>query len=329
MQLRTSSHKLLSGIQAINGSRLLHVVQHLEVNLFAEYNRDWAPETPASLVRLLSHMPNINDLCLGMPDDTRFGTSLIRQLLEQRIVLPAVKKLQYNSSFCTCSFVKFLPDVFPGLDAIYLNLGHDDALDDVFGMSKVPSSLKLKTISLRKASWEFEHVSEIHDFFPDVTKLILSGNIDHELMISEFVPIFEPFRQLKVLALTDLVHPDDLNVLDIQDDLSANCELCNAGEEAEIAGVEIKDACGNDHYWEAYELAQENHDAKEDQGENAKALFRMCPSLESVYFLAVNRSQAHRFTPVMDDSGDFKEVREEKGVLWPTISEYVRVLQQD
>ncbi|KAI8250135.1 hypothetical protein K4K58_010125, partial [Colletotrichum sp. SAR11_239] len=303
---------------------------HLEVNLFAECNRDWAPETPASLVRLLSHMPNINDLCLGMPDDTKFGTSLTRQLLEQRIVLPAVKKLQYNSSFfCRCLFVQLLPDVFPGLDAIHLNLGHAGALYDVFGMSKVTSSLKLETISLRKARWEFEHVSEIHDFFPDATKLILSGNIDHELMISELVPIFEPFRQLKVLALTDLVHPDDLNVDAIQDDLSADCELCNAGEEADVDGVEINDACGNDHYWEAYELAQENHDAKEDQGENAKALFRMCPSLESVYFLAVNRSQAHRFTPVMDDSGDFKEVREEKGVPWPTISEYVRVLQQD
>ncbi|KAF4847933.1 hypothetical protein CGCSCA4_v005150 [Colletotrichum siamense] len=326
MRIRTPYHKFLSKIQFIEGNRLLHIVQHLEINLFSETDREWKSETYVSLARLLSHMPRLNDLCLNLLHDPEFGHRLGIELFRQHVVLPVVKKLQYG--FDLCRMTPGMQKVFPELDALHLNVGHQPhyvSLDDLFGLS----SLKPKTISLRKARWEFEHVSEIHDFFPDVSKLILSGNIDHELMISELVPIFEPFRQLKVLALTDLVHPDDLNVDAIQDDLSADCELCNAGEEAEIDGVEINDACGNDHYWEAYELAQENHDAKEDQGENAKALFRMCPSLESVYFLAVNRSQAHRFTPVMDDSGDFEEVREEKGVPWPTISEYVRVFQQD
>ncbi|KAJ3963127.1 hypothetical protein N0V92_000109 [Colletotrichum tropicale] len=307
MQIRAPYHEFLSKIQSIEGNRILHIVQHLEINLFSETDREWKSETYVSLARLLSHMPRLNDLCLNLLHDL-------------------VKKLQYG--FDLCKMTPGMQKAFPELDALHLNVGHQPhyvSLDDLFGLS----SLKPKTISLRKARWEFEHVSEIHDFFPDVSKLILSGNIDHELMISELIPIFEPFRQLKVLALTDLVHPDDLNVLDIQDDLSANCELCNAGEEVDIDEDETYEACGSDHYWEAYELAQENHDAKENQGENAKALFRMCPSLESVYFLAVNRSQAHRFTPVMDDSGDFEEVREEKGVPWPTISEYVRVLQQD
>ncbi|KAF4918947.1 hypothetical protein CGCVW01_v008339 [Colletotrichum viniferum] len=329
MQIRAPYHEFLSKIQSIEGNRILHIVQHLEINLFSETNREWKPETYSSLVRLLSHMPRLNDLCLNLLHDRDFSRCLGVELLRQHVVLPVVKKIQYGFDLCWMTpGVLFMPKAFPELDALHLDVGYQSpllSLKELFCLS----SLNLRTISLRKARWEFEHVSEIHDFFPDVTKLILGGNIDHELMISELVPIFEPFRQLKVLALTDLVHPDDLNVDDIQDDLSANCELCNAGEEADNDGVVIYEACGSDHYWEAYELAQENHDAKEDQGENAKALFRMCPSLESVYFLAVNRSQAHRFTPMKDDSGDFEEVREEKGVSWPAISEYVRVFQQD
>lgn len=147
------------------------------------------------------------------------------------------------------------------------------------------------------------------------------------------IPIFEPFRLLKVLVLTDLVDPDELNVDDIQQDLIANCEVCNPGEEDESGGIEPGDECDGNHYWKAYDLARENREEEEDPGENAKALFRMCPSLESVYFPAgfpaVSHIQARRFTPVKDESGDFEEVREEKGLCWPAISEYVRVQELD
>ncbi|KAF5519173.1 hypothetical protein CGCA056_v010206 [Colletotrichum aenigma] len=238
MRIRTPYHEFLSKMQSIEGNRLLHIVQHLEINLFSETDREWKPETYISLARLLNHMPRLNDLCLNLLHDREFGHRLGTELLRQHLVLPVVKKIQYGFDLCRMTpGVTLMQKAFPELDALHLNVGHqshDVSLDELFCLS----SLNLKTISLRKPRWEFEHVSEIHDFFPDVTKLILSGNIDHELMISELVPIFEPFRQLKVLALTDLVHPDGLDVDAIQDDLSANCELCNAGEEAEINGIE-------------------------------------------------------------------------------------------
>lgn len=129
-------------------------------------------------------MPRLNDLCLNLLHDREFGHRLGTELLRQHLVLPVVKKIQYGFDLCRMTpGVTLMQKAFPELDALHLNVGHqshDVSLDELFCLS----SLNLKTISLRKPRWEFEHVSEIHDFFPDVTKLILSGNIDHELMIS-------------------------------------------------------------------------------------------------------------------------------------------------
>ncbi|KAI8262234.1 hypothetical protein K4K56_005918 [Colletotrichum sp. SAR 10_98] len=334
MKIWTPYHKLLSKMRAIDGNKILHIVQHLEINLLSGgKNRAWKPETSTSLAILLSHMPCLNDLCLNLLHDRTFGPALEAQLLKKRVVLPAVKQFHYGFNVSEeIAAVNFIPKVFPQLDALHLNIGdqlHDFSLSDVLGLSKVTKSLNLKTVSLQKARWEFEHVSEIYDFFPDVTRLILNGEVDYDLTISELIPIFEPFQRLKVLALTDLVDPGELNVDDIQHDLIAMCEVCNPEEESRSGEIEPGDECDGNHYWEAYDLARESHEEGEDRGEDAKALFRMCPSLESVYFPAGRRILAHRFMPLKDESGDFNEVREETGLAWPAISEHVRIHELD
>lgn len=60
----------------------------------------------------------------------------------------------------------------------------------------------METISLQKARWEFEHMSEIDDFFPDVTSLILNGEVDYDLTIS----VRFPFLYLFLFSFTFMVH---------------------------------------------------------------------------------------------------------------------------
>ncbi|KAJ0361204.1 hypothetical protein COL154_007071 [Colletotrichum chrysophilum] len=316
MQLHTSYPNLLSKILDINNDRLLHVVQHLEIR------RGWVPETSAGLAKLLSYMPNVSDLCLSLTHDYKFGISLQRQLLEQGVVLPAIKKVQYRSSSSRSSIL-FLPEVFTGLDSLHLDLRYEVSLSTVFGMSEAPSSLKLRAISLQKEGWVLEDVSEIYSFFPEVTKLILGRTINYNLKLSEFFPILKRFRGLTLLALTDLIDPPESLVSDIQALKQGFCEFLHDDEDHEPGCILPRRLCHANHYLEAWEDIQDEHALKEDQGEHSDELFRICPSLESIYFLDSSGTQAHRFTPVKGISGNLDSVREESWVRWPTISEYV------
>ncbi|KAH0438535.1 F-box domain-containing protein [Colletotrichum camelliae] len=263
MQLRTSYPNLLSKIQAINSDRFLRVVEHLEIRLFTEIHRGWAPETSAALAKLLGNMPSVSDLCLSMAYDPEFSISLQGQLRKYGIVLPAIKKLQFHSrsSWKSPSIV----DVFTGLDSLHLDLGYNLSLSDVFGMSEAPSSLRLKTVSLKKKCWALEDVSEIYSFFPDVTELILGGTIDYDLKLSEFLPVLKPFRGLTLLALTDLIDPPESLVRSVQEIVKEFCDLFHDGEEDEIGNMWPRQPCHTDHYLEAREMVQGDHELKEDQ----------------------------------------------------------------
>lgn len=140
-------------------------------------------------------MPNLQDLDLTLRWGKKsLANALQGELVKQRIALPTVKKLQYDISDSKPDpsiSVSFIPSVFAGLQALHLHLKPIASLTSVPGLWTVAHTLELRTLSLHNRLWTFKNIEEIHELFPDVTSLLIGGEVG-----SGFISVMLAFHSL-------------------------------------------------------------------------------------------------------------------------------------
>ncbi|KAF4918975.1 hypothetical protein CGCVW01_v008340 [Colletotrichum viniferum] len=321
LKLRTGQHELLGHIQVLEDSRVLEVVQHLRINSIAwdDVTPQWKRGTPARLAKLLGRMPNLQDLDLTLRWGMKsLATAVQDELMKQRIAIPTAKRFKYDISDSKPDpsiLVSFIPSVFAELRALHLHLKPIASLKSVPGLSTIAPRLELRTLSLHNRFWTFRNIEEIYELFPNITSLIIGGEVGSGL-ISELIPTFKKFRNLRSLALTDLICIDDEDLMEYMFTVREECEckecfvngnmdlFWEEGQEGACSCLECSSTRG--HYSEALNMARFWHPLAEDQDEN------------------ITRFHASRYTPVRDDAGMF--VRSQCVVFadWPEISEELR-----
>ncbi|CAI0651573.1 unnamed protein product [Colletotrichum noveboracense] len=334
LKLSTNHVELLGHIQVLENSRILEIVQHLSIVSSASGNAtpSWEPCLPPRLAALLGHMQNLKDLNLALRYRTEsLATAVHDELLKQRIIIPAVKKFKYNmpdSMWDSLFSISFIPAVFTGLRALHLDLGMIATPEEVPGLSTTAPSLKLHTLSLHSEMWFSETFDQIHELFPNIAKLII-GEVG-DVMISS-IPTIKKFRNLRFLALTDLISIDEDDLRESLPEVREGCPCPNCyltddmdlvcAEDEEIEGV-----CGcldcsltGGHYGEALDLARVDHPLAEDQKENVRGIFRECPNLGVLYF-QITWAQGTRYRLVRDNTGRLVRFQYKEAVDWPGIS---------
>ncbi|KAH9237367.1 hypothetical protein K456DRAFT_1721059 [Colletotrichum gloeosporioides 23] len=334
LKLSTNHVELLGHIQVLENSRILEIVQHLSIVSSASGNAtpSWEPCLPPRLAALLGHMQNLKDLNLALRYRTEsLATAVHDELLKQRIIIPAVKKFKYNmpdSMWDSLFSISFIPAVFTGLRALHLDLGMIATPEEVPGLSTTAPSLKLHTLSLHSEMWFSETFDQIHELFPNIAKLII-GEVG-DVMISS-IPTIKKFRNLRFLALTDLISIDEDDLRESLREVREGCPCPNCyltddmdlvcAEDEEIEGV-----CGcldcsltGGHYGEALDLARVDHPLAEDQKENVRGIFRECPNLGVLYF-QITWAQGTRYRLVRDNTGRLVRFQYKEAVDWPGIS---------
>ncbi|KAK2046254.1 F-box domain-containing protein [Colletotrichum somersetense] len=219
MQLTTAEDELLEHIQDIqdNGAILDSVVvmgiysegsstmRTPYQNVHLGFGQNCKRGTANELAELILNLRNLRDLRL----DLRFkaNTSLIgplrRTFDKQYMMFPLVTALAFPMK----TDLKFIPDVFPNLRAISLELQKaPDVTPDVVYISK---HLQLEYLELWKARWDQSDLSSIPTLFRNVTHLTIGGMMGfgspngtmHSL--SGVCPMLQRMPNLRVLAITN------------------------------------------------------------------------------------------------------------------------------
>ncbi|EQB44765.1 hypothetical protein CGLO_16450 [Colletotrichum gloeosporioides Cg-14] len=336
LKLSTNHVELLGHIQVLENSRILEIVQHLSIVSRASGNATplWEPSLPPRLATFLGRMPNLKDLNLTLRYGTEsLATAVHDELLKQRIIIPAVKNFKYNmpdSMWDPSLSVSFIPAVFTGLCALHLDLGMIATPEEVPGLSTTAPSLKLHTLSLHSEMWFSKTFDQIHELFPNITKLIIGGEVG-DVMISESIPTIKKFRNLRFLALTDRISIDEDDLRESLREVreACPCPNCYLTDDMDLVCAEDEESegvCGcvgcsftRGHYGEALDLARVDHPLAEDQKENVRGIFRECPNLGVLYF-QITWAQGTRYRPVRDNTGRLVRIQYKEAVDWPGIS---------
>ncbi|KAF4847932.1 hypothetical protein CGCSCA4_v005151 [Colletotrichum siamense] len=334
LKLSTDHVELLGHIQVLENSRVLEIVQHLKITSTAlrDATPQWERDTPSRLAGLLGRMPNLKDLSLSLQSGEKsLATAVQDELVKQCITIRTVKRFNYDISFSNpdpSPSVSFIASIFMGLRALHLDLRAVTSLKTVAGLSTIARRLKLRKLSLHNYLWTSQAIKDIHKLFPKITSLIVGGEV-FDVAISELVPTFKKFRNLRSLAVTDLVSIDDEDLGEYLWAVRAECECedCFTNDDMDLVWDEGQEgACDCEdcsftggHYGEALDMAREHHPLAEDQKENVRDILRECPDLEVLYF-QTTWAQATRYKPVRDDSGLFVRFRHKELVDWPGIS---------
>ncbi|KAI8262004.1 hypothetical protein K4K58_000907 [Colletotrichum sp. SAR11_239] len=327
LKLSTDHVELLGHIQVLENSRVLEIVQHLKITSTAlrDATPQWERDTPSRLAGLLGRMPNLKDLSLSLQSGEKsLATAVQDELVKQCITIRTVKRFNYDMSFSNpdpSPSVSFIASVFVGLRALHLDLRAVTSLKTMAGLSTIARRLKLRKLSLHNYLWTSQAIKDIYKLFPKITSLIIGGE--------ELIPTFMKFRNLRSLAVTDLVSIDDEDLGEYLWAVRAECECedCFTNDDMDLVWDEGQEgACDCEdcsftggHYGEALDMAREHHPLAEDQKENVRDIFGECPDLEVLYF-QTTWAQATRYKPVRDDHGLFVRFRYKELVDWPGIS---------
>ncbi|KAF4890425.1 hypothetical protein K4K60_009413 [Colletotrichum sp. SAR11_57] len=238
------------------------------------------------------------------------GSDVLRAI-QQRITVPSVTKFDHFAESTT----HFIPTVFTGLNALHLTVTMGKSPKTIPGLSTIASKLNLHTLSLCKFGWQAKDFDEIYDLFPGVTKLIL-GTV---------LPVFERFKKLEILGLTDIfdftIEDVMTNLLDEEGDCV--CDCCLGDDPCNIDTNCSCDEChyNDENYERSHEMAQHNlfMSMEEDQVENATSLFVECPRLETVYFQLRNDDYSTCYRPIKDDKVNVDTVTINEYEDWPQI----------
>ncbi|KAK1856734.1 hypothetical protein CCHR01_00704 [Colletotrichum chrysophilum] len=267
-------------------------------------------------------MSNLQDLDLYFADgyQSLMVVAVQYELLKQRITVPSVTKFDHFAESTT----HFIPTVFTGLNALHLTVTMGKSPKTIPGLSTIASKLNLHTLSLCKFGWQAKDFDEIYDLFPGVTKLIIGGQIQ-KFKFSTVLPVFERFKKLEILGLTDIfdftIEDVMTNLLDEEGDCV--CDCCLGDDPCNIDTNCSCDEChyNDENYERSHEMAQHNlfMSMEEDQVEDATSLFVECPRLETVYFQLRNDDYSTCYRPIKDDKVNVDTVTINEYEDWPQI----------
>ncbi|KAK2027596.1 F-box domain-containing protein [Colletotrichum zoysiae] len=216
MQLTTRENKLLEHIEDIEDNEaILDSVVVMGIysegfsttrtpyqNVHLGHGQNCKRGTAYELAGLILSLPNLQDLRL----DLRFkaNTSLIgplRRSFDKRyLMFPDITALAFPMK----TDLKFIPEVFPNLRAISLELQKaPNATPDVRYLSM---HLQLEYLELWKARWDQSDLQGIPTLFRHVTHLTIGGMMTFSRTMGSltgFCPVLEELPNLRVLAITN------------------------------------------------------------------------------------------------------------------------------
>ncbi|KAF5492222.1 Cytochrome P450 monooxygenase BOA4 [Colletotrichum siamense] len=242
---------------------------------------------PALLATVLHKMINLEELSLRLCYGNKtLSGPLRKELLNKNIVLASIRILTFGNT----STMNFVPSTFINLRVLSVTV--KTSPKKTSGLQGASTKLQLEVLELKQDNWTTEDVEEIFELFPQVSKLLVDGELKNT-RVSTLIPIFKQFNNMRYLALTTVpkVYPRpglfDDRLLDEIDDL------------------------------------RETHPLKEDLVINAVELFQQCQQLETVCLKDV--FDGHVFLPTRNG----KEITVDDTVFtnedgftfgWPTLS---------
>ncbi|KAI8185055.1 hypothetical protein KHU50_001711 [Colletotrichum sp. SAR 10_65] len=226
-----------------------------------------------ALCQALDSMVNVQELVLDLPSQETLVTHLRSFIQHSMLQLPDVKKASFARS-------SDLPEhairVFPSLQV--LNVGLSDRPIQSLGRCFKTAS-RLREVEIRKIDWTPKTLQSLIAMLgglPKLESLVIMGSL-RNVRVSELVSRFSPLEQLRHLTLT----AEQQISRDVDDNGEVN--------------------------WDFVESLLHSHQYNEDLPANALAIFKACPSLQSVCL--VRDFTARNFVPVIDEDDEIVDVK--------------------
>ncbi|KAK1569383.1 uncharacterized protein LY79DRAFT_584758 [Colletotrichum navitas] len=311
MQLTTAEDELLRHMDNIHGKRtILDSVYVLGIysegsstlrtpyqNVFLGYGENCKRGTAAVLADLLFDLPNLRDLRL----DLRFraNASLIgplrRTFKQQYMQFPLVTALTFPMK----TDIKFIPDVFPNLRALSLEL--HKAPDQTPDVVYISQHIELEYLELWKARWDYSDLASIPTLFRNVKHLTIGGMMG-------FGSTHGNLRSISGVGIM-LRQMTNLKVLAISNESFYNHRTRNV--KAFDRSCRIRDKLESSVGWTA---------RRGERLDDAYKLFDTLPNLEVVYIMD-RYYNAHCFVPVKNKAGRAidAQVANEQETAWPVV----------
>ncbi|KAF4847931.1 hypothetical protein CGCSCA4_v005156 [Colletotrichum siamense] len=226
-----------------------------------------------ALCQALDSMVNVQELVLDLPSQETLVTHLRSFIQHSMLQLPDVKKASFARS---SDLPEHAVRVFPSLQV--LNVGLSDRPIQSLGRCFKTAS-RLREVEIRKIDWTPKTLQSLIAMLgglPKLESLVIMGSL-RNVRVSELVSRFSPLEQLRHLTLT----AEQQISRDVDDNGEVN--------------------------WDFVESLLHSHQYNEDLPANALAIFKACPSLQSVCL--VRDFTARNFVPVIDEDDEIVDVK--------------------
>ncbi|EQB44769.1 hypothetical protein CGLO_16454 [Colletotrichum gloeosporioides Cg-14] len=226
-----------------------------------------------ALCQALDSMVNVQELVLDLPSQETLVTHLRSFIEHSMLQLPDVKKASFARS---SDLPEHAVRVFPSLQV--LNVGLSDRPIQSLGRCFKTAS-RLREVEIRKIDWTPKTLQSLIAMLgglPKLESLVIMGSL-RNVRVSELVSRFSPLEQLRHLTLT----AEQQISRDVDDNGEVN--------------------------WDFVESLLHSHQYNEDLPANALAIFKACPSLQSVCL--VRDFTARNFVPVIDEDNEIVDVK--------------------
>ncbi|CAI0649095.1 unnamed protein product [Colletotrichum noveboracense] len=226
-----------------------------------------------ALCQALDSMVNVQELVLDLPSQDTLVTHLRSFIEHSMLQLPDVKKASFARS---SGLPEHAVRVFPSLQV--LNVGLSDRPIQSLGRCFKTGS-RLREVEIRKIDWTPKTLQSLITMLgglPKLESLVIMGSL-RNVRVSELVSRFSPLEQLRHLTLT----AEQQISRDVDDNGEVN--------------------------WDFVESLLHSHQYNEDLPANALAIFKACPSLQSVCL--VRDFTARNFVPVIDEDDEIVDVK--------------------
>ncbi|KAJ3963123.1 hypothetical protein N0V92_000105 [Colletotrichum tropicale] len=226
-----------------------------------------------ALCQALDSMVNVQELVLDLPSQETLVTHLRSFIQHSMLQLPDVKKASFARS---SDLPEHAVRVFPSLQV--LNVGLSDRPIQSLGRCFKTAS-RLREVEIRKIDWTPKTLQSLIAMLgglPKLESLVIMGSL-RNVRVSELVSRFSPLEQLRHLTLT----AEQQISRDVDDNGEVN--------------------------WDFVESLLHSHQYNEDLPANALAIFKTCPSLQSVCL--VRDFTARNFVPVIDEDDEIVDVK--------------------
>ncbi|KAI8292209.1 hypothetical protein K4K60_009410 [Colletotrichum sp. SAR11_57] len=226
-----------------------------------------------ALCQALDSMVNVQELVLDLPSQETLVTHLRSFIEHSMLQLPDVKKASFARS---SDLPEHAVRVFPSLQV--LNVGLSDRPIQSLGRCFKTAS-RLREVEIRKIDWTPKTLQSLIAMLgglPKLESLVIMGSL-RNVRVSELVSRFSPLEQLRHLTLT----AEQQISRDVDDNGEVN--------------------------WDFVESLLHSHQYNEDLPANALAIFKACPSLQSVCL--VRDFTARHFVPVIEEDDEIVDVK--------------------